>query len=122
MKFPKHLLLLSIILLFAALPVCAQGNEQEQPPQSPPKYEMSLVYIFESDSPEFIFVIGNAGFRSVAALKKFLESLPSGSTLQWSPGCIRMGGEPLLSSQLEMEVFKAFCVERGIKFILVPSG
>jgi hypothetical protein len=120
MKIPKRLLLLIAILLFAAPLVCAQDDER--PPQQPPKYEMRLVYIFESDSPEFIFVVGNAGFRSVASLKKFLESLPPGSTLEWAPGCRRMGDEPLLSSELEMEVFKAFCVERGIKFILVPSG
>ena len=119
MKLRKHLLLLSIILLFTALPARAQEGEQPQPP---PKYEMELVYIFDGETPEFIFVIGNAGFRSVASLKKFLESLPPGSTLKWSPGCRRMGNEPLLSSELEMEVFKAFCIERGINFILVPSG
>jgi MoaA/NifB/PqqE/SkfB family radical SAM enzyme len=32
------------------------------------------------------------------------------------------GGEPLLSSEQEMEGFRAFCAEREIKFVLVPSG
>lgn len=119
MKLAKHLLLLSVIILFAALPAHAQEEGQAQ---TPPKYKMELVYIFEGDSPEFIFVIGSVGFRSVATLKKFLENLPFGSTLEWSPGCRRMGNEPLLSSEQEMEDFKAFCIEKGIKFILVPSG
>lgn len=119
MKLSKHLLLLSVILFFAALPARAQENGQ---PQSPPKYRMELIYIFEGESPEFIFVIGNAGFRSVAALKRFLENLPPGSTLEWAPGCRRMGQEPLLSSEQEMDDFKAFCIEKGINFILVPSG
>ena len=32
------------------------------------------------------------------------------------------GGEPLLSSEQEMEDFKAFCAEKNINFILVPAG
>jgi hypothetical protein len=54
-------------------------------------------------------------------LKKFLGGLPPGSILEWDPGCIGMGGEPLLSSAEDMEDFKAFCVTNNIKFILLPS-
>jgi hypothetical protein len=83
---------------------------------------MELVYIFGEGSPEFIFVIGNVGFKSVASLKNYLSNLPPGSILEWAPGCRQIGNEPLLSSEQELEDFKAFCVERGISFILVPSG
>jgi hypothetical protein len=83
---------------------------------------MELVYIFEANTTEFIFVIGNAGFKSVASLKNYVGSLPAGSTLEWAPGCMRMGGEPLLSSAQELEEFKAFCAEKNINFVLVPSG
>jgi hypothetical protein len=107
------------MLLSAALQTLAQEDTQ---PQHPPKYRMELVYIFESDSTEFIFVIGNAGFKSVASLKNYVGNLPSGSTLEWAPGCRRIGGEPLLSSEQEIEEFKAFCAEKNINFILVPSG
>lgn len=88
----------------------------------PATYELQLVYIFESKNTEYIFVIGNSGFRSVDSLKKFLGSLPAGTTIRWAPGCIRWGGEPLLSSEQEMDDFAAFLRGRQIKFELVPSG
>ena len=119
MNRSKHLLWLSVILLLTVLRADAQENV---PPQPAPKYRMELVYIFDADSTEFIFVIGNAGFKSVDALKDFLRSLPPGSNLEWAPGCMRRGNEPLLSSEWEMEEFKAFCAERNINFVLVPSG
>ena len=119
MSTAKRLLWLPMILLWVVSHVHAQEGAQPQPP---PKYRMELIYIFEADSPEFVFVVGNVGFKSVASLKKFVSSLPPDSTLEWAPGCKRHGGEPLLSSEQEMEEFKAFCVEKNINFVLVPSG
>ncbi len=119
MKTPKRLLWLAVIFLSAVLDTRAQEDSQ---PQLPSKHRMELVYIFEEGSTEFIFVIGNVGFKSVASLKNYVGNLPPGSILEWSPGCMRMGGEPLLSSEPEMEEFKAFCEEKNIKFVLVPSG
>lgn len=119
MNRSKHLLWLSVILLAVFLRADAQENV---PPEPPPKYRMELVYIFDENSTEFIFVIGNAGFKSVDSLKNFLRSLPPGSNLEWAPGCMRRGNEPLLSSEWEMEEFKAFCAESNINFVLVPSG
>jgi hypothetical protein len=119
MKTSKLLLWIAVILLSAVLP--ARAQEQTQP-QLAPKYRMELVYIFEASATEFIFVIGNSGFKSVASLKDFLERVPPGSTLEWAPGCLRLGGEPLLSSEQELEEFKKFCAEKNINFVLVPSG
>ena len=90
--------------------------------EEPPQYDMNLVYVFDGPEPEFLFVIGNSGFRSVASLQAFLASRPPGTTLRWNPGCVRLGGEPLLSSDGEMEEFRAFCREHQIDFVLVPSG
>jgi hypothetical protein len=115
----KYLLWLSVLLLSTVLRADAQEHGQPQPP---PTYRMELVYIFEDQATEFIFVIGNVGFKSVDSLKKFLSNLPPGSNLEWAPGCKRMGNEPLLSSEQEMEEFKAFCAESNINFVLVPSG
>lgn len=119
MKTPKRLLCLAVTLLFAVFHVTAQEGTQPEPPL---KHRIELVYIFEAGSTEFIFVIGSVGFKSVASLKDFVGNLPSGSILEWAPGCVRIGSEPLLSSEQEMEDFKAFCAERNITFILVPSG
>lgn len=119
MKTPNRLLCLAIVILAGISHTRAQQDTQPQPP---PKYRMELVYVFEGSATEFIFVVGNAGFRSVAALKNYVGNLPSGSKLEWAPGCMRLGGEPLLSSDQEMEEFKAFCAEKNIDFVLVPSG
>jgi hypothetical protein len=109
----------AIALLFdeaLVFPAAAQSQEE------PPVYELGLVYVFETPEPEFLFVIGNSGFRTVSSLKAFLASRPEGTTLRWSPGCVRLGAEPLLSSESEMEEFQAFCFEHHINFVLVPSG
>ena len=119
MRMSKHILCALVLLSFVALHLRAQENGLSP---LPPKYRMELVYIFEPGSTEYIFVIGNVGFRSVASLKEYVGKLPAGSTIEWAPGCLRMGGEPLLSSEQEMEDFKAFCVEKNISFILVPAG
>jgi hypothetical protein len=86
MKKNKAPLWPSVILLSAMLRADAHENQPEQSPQT---YRMELVYIFDKDPAEFVFVIGNVGFKSVDSLKKFLSSVPAGSTLEWAPGCIR---------------------------------
>jgi len=120
MKISKSLLWPCAMLLFIVLP--ARAQEIWQPPPSP-KHRMELVYIVDTDPREYVFVISGAiGFKSVDSLKKYLSDLPHGSILEWAPGCVRGGNEPLLSSEQEMEDFKAFCAEKNINFILVPSG
>ena len=120
MKRFKYLLWLAVFMLSPVLQ--AQAQESAPPPPSSPKYRLELVYIFEDETTEFIFIIGGVGFKTVESLKNFLSSLPPGSMLEWAPGCRRTGNEPLLSSELEMAEFKAFCLERNINFVLVPSG
>jgi hypothetical protein len=100
-----------------ALP--AAGPEWEE---DPPAYELNLIYLFDGPETEFVFVIGNSGFRTVASLEAFLASRPPGTILRWNPGCVRVGGEPLLSSETDMDEFRAFCLEHQIDFVLVPSG
>ena len=111
-------LLLFGFLLIAFEPLVASSQVDKQPV----KYELQLIYVFEEQRTEFIFVIGQSGFKSVAALKRYLETWPPGSELRWAPGCERLGGEPLLSFEEDMKAFRAFLKERGIKFVLVPSG
>ena len=106
------------ILLTGAGLLAAPGDVQAQTI----KAEVRLIYLFDGPKAEFIFVIGESGFKSVNSLKRYLETWPSGSELTWAPGCIRLGGEPLLSSEQEMKGFRAFLKRRGMKLVLVPSG
>src|SRR4051812_2382657 len=85
-------------------------------------YKMQLVWIAGTEPAEWVFVVGQVGFKSLDSFKEFVGRLPKGSTLEWAPGCKRIGGEPLLSSEEEMEGFRKFCEERVIRFVLVPSG
>ena len=96
------------------------GSAEDKP--LPVVYNMSLVYIFEGSQTEYIFVVGNSGFKSIQSLKKFLSNLPVGSILEFDPTCKRLGNEPLLSSQEEMEDFKKFCEDHNIDFRVRPSG
>ena len=109
--------LLTCVVVIATQPSLSNIDDRE-----PVQREIQLIYVFEGETPEFLFVIGQSGFKSVESLKKHLETWPPGSELKWAPGCIRFGGEPLLSSQTEMEAFRAFLEQRKIKFVLVPSG
>ena len=106
-----------VLLAVLASAFVAGGAEPE-----PVKRELQLIYVFEGAKPEFLFVIGQSGFKSVASLRRHLETWPPGSELRWAPGCVRVGGEPLLSSEEEMGNFRKFLERRGIRFVLVPSG
>jgi hypothetical protein len=114
---------LMIFFLFHSLLYNTIGMPAQEVEKAPlQKYRMELVYVFDGDQTEYLFVIGNSGFKTVAALKKFIASLPEGTMLEWAPGCKRQGDEPLLSSEEEMEDFKSYCQHKGIKFVLIPSG
>jgi hypothetical protein len=120
-RIPGPLMVLLLGVLHVGV-LHVQAQENGQSPPFPPKYRLELVHLLDTDSAEYIFVVGNIGFKSVTSLEKFLSTLPPGSILEWAPGCLRSGSEPLLSSVQEMEDFKAFCAASNINFVLVPSG
>ena len=85
-----------------------------------PKYTLKLIYNYESN--DFTFAIGDSRFATVSSLKRFIAGLPAGSILEWAAGCLRFGNEPLLSSEVAMKRFVRFCKRKGIKFIHIPAG
>ena len=105
-------------IIFAAAALASSGEALREPF----KGELRLIYIFDGPKTAFIFVIGQSGFTSAKSLKRYLETWPPGSELKWAPGCVRFGGQPLLSSEEEMKAFRAFLKTRGIRFVFVPSG
>ena len=113
------------ICLFILVLAGANAAGQEVPGLAPPeKYRLELVRIVESYPVEYVFAFGKLGFKSVDSLKTFLGTLPAGSIVEWAPGCKQSGDEPLISIGQERELaeFRAFCEEKKIEFILVPSG
>ena len=97
-------------------------RSEESKKSQPVKYEMGLISVLEGEKTEYLFTVGRRGYKSLDALKGFIANMPKGSTLEWNPGCIRSGGEPLLSSEKDMQEFKEFCKNHQINFVLVPSG
>ncbi|MCI0419340.1 MAG: hypothetical protein L0312_08990 [Acidobacteria bacterium] len=78
------------LLLCATLSLFAAAGETGA---EPVKRELQLIYVFDGQKTEYIFVIGQSGFKSVAALKQHLETWAPGSELKWAPGCERFGDE-----------------------------
>ena len=111
----------SVLLLWLLCRVFEPASVAGGSELAPVKRELQLIYVFEGQKPEFIFLIGQSGFKSVASLEEHLKTWAPGSELRWAPGCVRVGGEPLLSSEQEMQSFRDFLAERGIRFVLVPS-
>lgn len=92
--------------------------------RKPEKLTLTVAHVAESGYPgENLYVInGVIAYLTVKGLKDYLVDIPKGSTLTWSPGCMRMGEDPLLDSAEALDAFKTFCDSVGTRFILVPSG
>ena len=109
----------------AQTPKPAASPTQQAKPLPPQKYEMSVDWDIKAKSSDYFYTISGANsiakYRSVAALKQSVSSMPPNSTLRWAPGCTRRGSDPL-SSQAVFADFKAFCFSKQIKFVYVPSG
>lgn len=118
----KLLGLCIVAALYCACSATAEDKSQLFDVKAPRKIEMSLIYFFDNENPKYIFRIGDTGFRSVESLRNYLGTFPKGSEVTWAPGCDRFGDEPLLSSNDDLKTFSKFLLEKGIKFILRPSG
>jgi hypothetical protein len=98
MKTPKSPFWLAVIVLSPISYLRAQENVRPEPP---PKYEMELVYISEAGSTEFIFLIGNVGFKSVATLKNLVGNLAPGSTYARGRFLLHKQTEPAMKKSIE---------------------
>jgi hypothetical protein len=112
---------LILLLLLCAMALAAPAQETKRQPEN---LTMTLAWIADAgETRQYLFVInGVVAYKTVDGLKKYLNDLPKGSTLTWSPGCCRMGDEPLLGSEEKLKEFRQFCESAGIKFTLVPAG
>lgn len=106
----------NIKLFFILVLMLMPGMVSAQQPVNTKK----LVLEVEWDPEENVEVIVAEGqmFRSVDTLKKFLDKKPSGTTVVWDPGCVRIGTSPILSSAKEIRELKAYLEKRGIKLVV----
>ncbi len=114
----------SLIYLGLALCAAAPARAEETFKEQPTTFKMDLIYVFEGHTGEgadYILTLGQVGFRTVEGFKQAVANLPEGSTLEWAPGCKRLGGEPL-SSEKDLADLKALCEKEKLKFVYTPSG
>ena len=88
---------------------------------------MEVISIADASPREELVVVlftqGGTAFRTLRGLQLFVNSLPQGATLEWSPGCARRSdGAALLASTEQVAAFRAYCQERKVNFVVVPSG
>ena len=110
-----------ITVSLGLLCLASAGSPAERQPE---QITLSLAWVADAGEPhQYVFVInGIVAYRTYEGLKQYLQQLPRGSTLTWNPGCSRLGDEPLLNSNEEMQKFKDFCETHGITLVLIPSG
>jgi len=115
--------LLALFIMLSCAIVNAQNAPDSTAPAPPPAvYTLKFVYIFEGDKTEVIMVMGNSGFRSVEALKNWVQGLPPGTSLELDMTCENFGIEPLINSEKDMADFKDFCAKHHINLIIKPAG
>jgi hypothetical protein len=111
-------LILTIFTLYAAI----LGHSQASEPK-PMKVTLERLYYAATlgQNTEYVFIMGNAAYRSVDELKKGVLAYPKGSQITWSPGCMVSGGEPL-QTEKERSDFESFCKKQNVTLVIVPSG
>ena len=77
---------------------------------------------WDPEENEEVIVAEGQMFKSVETLKKFLDNKPSGTTVVWDPGCVRIGKNPILSSVKEIRELKNYLEKRGIKLVVSNTG
>ena len=109
-------------LVVALVMMCALSTALAQTAKEPIHFKMQMFRVLEGEKDEYFFAIGQAGYKSLESLKNGIANLPSGSILEWDPGCKRTGKDPLLSSEKDLEEFRRFCEQHGIKLEMGRGG
>jgi hypothetical protein len=90
------------------------------------KYRLTRQGVAGLASPQWVFIIVTPeGYPWVGTDEKLQwmieRAVPANATLEWTPGCKRVGGEPLETVE-ELDALKAFCTQRKIQFVHHPGG
>jgi len=72
--------------------------------------------------PGRIFEVGEQRFSTLEQFKQFIRTLPRGSTVQWSSGCVRYDSIPLAQSDMSIEAFQDYCNQYGVTFVYSVPG
>lgn len=68
------------------------------------------------------FFLNEESFDSMDSFQKRLRKLPSGSVVVWQVSCLVWSGDDPLRTEEQMNAFKGFCREAGVRLIVKPAG
>ena len=109
------LLLLSMVLLVG-------GAKCEGRPAPPFTCAITLARFADPKEPKpWVIILNTIAYRDLDGLKAGLDLLPAGTVVTWEPGCLRMGGEPLVSPEETAELTR-YCAARGLVLKIIPAG
>ena len=66
--------------------------------------------------------LNDESFDSMDAFQKRLRKLPSGSVVVWQVSCLVSGSDEPLRTEEQLNAFKEFCREAGLRLIVSPAG
>jgi hypothetical protein len=117
-------LLITFILVAPLHSLFAISPEVPPATQPAPRHQtMNLVLVQDASPREYIILLDqNYAFKTLDGLKKHIASLPTDSSITWSPGCCRIGGGPLLSDPKALADFQAHCKTHKVTLVIVPAG
>jgi hypothetical protein len=111
----KYINLFCILILFFI-----PGFALAQQAANSKKLVVEVDWIPEANAE--VFVVGGQKFGTIDALKTFLDKQAAGTTVVWDPGCVRIGNNPLLSSEKEKTELRNYLEKRSIKLVIMPTG
>lgn len=85
-------------------------------------YRLEIVPVLDVVPIRFVMILAGGAYETVAGLSAHLDALPKGSTIVLDPGCLRMGGEPLIDDAAELKSFESACHAKGVALKIIPSG
>jgi hypothetical protein len=112
------------LLVVAATTVVIWADSPATPPSK--TYRMVAEPVEGVEPRQWVLVIVTpeqyAWVATPAAVRACVERrISGGSTLEWVPQDVQIGGEPLTEPQ-EVDALRKACEARNIKFVHVPAG
>lgn len=125
LRYARYAALLALVLL----PLLALGDTApvaQRAAQPARNYRLLRQPVAGLHPTQWVFVIVTPeGYAWVATHEKLQwaieHGVPAKATLEWSPGCLRQGGEPLETAE-ELDALVDFCKRRDVRFVHIPGG
>jgi hypothetical protein len=106
---------IGFLLVCLACSSCTTANQSQVESKT---YQIYAYPVAASQPAEHVVVVfqTSQAYKTMAAFKAFMASLPKGSYVDWDTGCIRFTHLPVGSEKISVEALKTFAKSKGITF------